>query len=121
MLFPVFTAVAAAAIYLGLQQEYSWVVPIYQYLDVIKSKWTHPQIVVTNTTTHEEWNILYHLGGNGPWIPKVDGPFADDLSIPEGCKIEQVHMVGVTQSLPIFVAHAYPVLDSKAQRKISNA
>jgi hypothetical protein len=121
MLFPVFIAVVAAAIYVGLQQEYFWVATIHEYLDVITSNWTHPHVLVTNTTTNDDWNILYHLGGNGPWIPKVDGPFGDDLSIPEGCRIEQVHMVGATQSLPIFVAHAYPVLDSEAQRKISNA
>jgi hypothetical protein len=97
MLFPVFIAVAAAAIYVGVLQEYSWVIPMQQYLEVITSKWTHPHVPVTNTTTHEDWNILYHLGGNGPWIPKVDGPFREELSVPEGCKIEQVHMVGAIQ------------------------
>ena len=27
-----------------------------------------------------EWNLLYHLGGNGPWIPKVDGFFGANWS-----------------------------------------
>jgi hypothetical protein len=114
MLLPIFVAVAAATIYVGLQQEYPWVTTINEYLGVITSQWTHPHILVTNTTTHEEWNILYHLGGNGPWVPKVDGPFGDDLSIPEGCKIEQVHMVGATQYLLILVPHAYSILDGEA-------
>jgi hypothetical protein len=114
MLLPIFVAVAAATIYVGLQQDHLWVATINQYLGVITSQWTHPHILVTNTTTHEEWNILYHLGGNGPWVPKVDGPFGDDLSIPEGCKIEQVHMVGATQYLLILVPHAYFILDGEA-------
>lgn len=100
MLFPVFIAVAAAGIYIGLQQEHPWVALIYGYLDVITSKWTHPQVLANHNTTNGDWNILYHLGGNGPWIPKVDGPFGDELSVPEGCKIEQVHMVGTTPLLP---------------------
>lgn len=39
------------------------------------------------------WNILYHLGGNGPWIKKVDGVVDGGVDVPEGCKVEQVHMV----------------------------
>jgi hypothetical protein len=97
MFFPILIAVTAAAIYLGIQQEYFWVNSAQDYLDVITSKWTHPHILPTNTTIQEDWNILYHLGGNGPWIPKTDGPFGDDLSIPEGCQIEQVHVVGAIQ------------------------
>lgn len=99
MLFPVFIAIAAAGIYIGLQQDYPWVALIHNYLDVVTSKWTHPQDLANHNTTHEDWNILYHLGGNGPWIPKVDGPLGDELSVPEGCKIEQVHMVGTTPLL----------------------
>lgn len=100
MLFPVSIAVVAAAIYFSMQQEYSWAVSVHDYFEVFMSKWTPPTILVThNTTTQEDWNMLYHLGGNGPWIPKLDGPFGDDLSVPEGCKIEQVHMVGATQHI----------------------
>lgn len=95
MLFPILIAVAAAGIYVGLQQEYPFVAVMHDYLDAVTSKWTHPQVPVNHNTAQEDWNILYHLAGNGPWIPKVDGPFGDELSVPEGCKIEQVHMVGV--------------------------
>lgn len=41
------------------------------------------------------WNLLYHLGGNGPWIEKVDGVVKGGIGVPEGCRVEQVHMVGL--------------------------
>jgi acid phosphatase len=41
----------------------------------------------------KDWNILYHLGGNGPWVQKIDGIVTNDLAPPEGCEIQQVHMV----------------------------
>jgi acid phosphatase len=39
------------------------------------------------------WNLLYHLGGNGPWIKKYTdhGMVGDDL--PLGCKVDQLHMM----------------------------
>lgn len=40
-----------------------------------------------------DWNILYHLGGNGPWIEKIDGLVTPSLQPPKGCVIDQVHMV----------------------------
>jgi acid phosphatase len=43
----------------------------------------------------EPWSILYHLGGNGPWIPKVSGIAEDGINPPAGCTVEQVHMVGL--------------------------
>jgi hypothetical protein len=43
----------------------------------------------------EPWSILYHLGGNSPWIPKINGIVADGIDPPAGCKVEQVHMVGL--------------------------
>jgi len=97
MFFPIFIAVAAAGIYLGLQQEFPWVALVHNHLDAIMNTWTHSENLVNRNTTQEDWNILYHLGGNGPWIPKVEGPFGDELSVPQGCKIEQVHVVRATQ------------------------
>lgn len=41
----------------------------------------------------KNWNILYHLGGTGPWVQKVDGIFTNDIGPPAGCKVEQVHML----------------------------
>jgi hypothetical protein len=40
-----------------------------------------------------EWNLFYHLGGNGPWIQKVDGVIHDTLAPPGGCVVDQAHMV----------------------------
>lgn len=44
----------------------------------------------------DDWNLFYHLGGNGPWIPKVNaefGTYDKDGKPPEGCVVDQVHMV----------------------------
>lgn len=94
MLLWISLAVVAAALYFGSQQELTWLTLMHDKFRTIPSRCNHPQVSVVNTT-HEDWNILYHLGGNGPWIPKVDGIYDDELSIPEGCHIEQVHMVGI--------------------------
>lgn len=70
--------------------------------------WWHPQRISSGEERHlgtlrqgqgggaisSDWNILYHLGGNGPWIEKVDGVVEGGIAAPEGCKVEQVHMVG---------------------------
>jgi acid phosphatase len=45
-------------------------------------------------TTDRDWNILYHLGGNGPWVEKVIDVVDGGIAVPEGCEVEQVHMVG---------------------------
>ncbi|RAH42893.1 putative MFS transporter [Aspergillus brunneoviolaceus CBS 621.78] len=44
---------------------------------------------------NDDWNILHHLGGNGPWIEKrgrvhYSQSFGPDL---DGCVIDQVHMM----------------------------
>lgn len=45
-----------------------------------------------------EWNLSYHQGGNGPWIPKVDRVINDDLTLPVGCVVDQVNMVSFWNS-----------------------
>jgi hypothetical protein len=43
-----------------------------------------------------DWNLFYHLGGNGPWIEKLNarfGTYDEDGKTPEGCVVDQVHMV----------------------------
>jgi acid phosphatase len=65
------------------------------------SSWFHPQSWIPNSndgglgtaTINKKWNILYHLGGNGPWIQKVDGIVDGGIGPPEGCTVEQVHMM----------------------------
>lgn len=65
------------------------------------SSWWHPQRTDgvpeehkqgAGATTHD-WNILYHLGGNGPWVEKVIDVVDGGIAVPEGCRVEQVHMV----------------------------
>lgn len=64
------------------------------------SSWWHPQRNDGNTfdrsrgagTTTKDWNILYHLGGNGPWVEKVID-VVDTVTVPDGCQVEQVHMM----------------------------
>ncbi|KAK7513796.1 histidine phosphatase superfamily [Phyllosticta citriasiana] len=41
----------------------------------------------------QDWNVLYHLGGNGPWVEKVDGVAHGGIAVPDGCAVEQVHMM----------------------------
>ena len=46
--------------------------------------------------------LFYHLGGNGPWIPKINGTIDEGIEPPAGCRVTQVHMVwhcGGTSSL----------------------
>jgi acid phosphatase len=38
------------------------------------------------------WNILHHLGGNGPWIEHVKGE-PSSLATPEECSVDQIHLV----------------------------
>lgn len=58
--------------------------------------WWHPhrQTGSGQSIIEKGWNLLYHLGGNGPWIEKIDGVVDGGLGPPEGCKVEQAHMVG---------------------------
>lgn len=58
------------------------------------SKWdAQSPIVFPVKAPHQDpWNILYHLGGNSPWIQNVDG---DDINTPVGCRVDQAHMVGI--------------------------
>jgi acid phosphatase len=65
------------------------------------SSWFHPQSWILNAgragrgfeTVSKKWNILYHLGGNGPWIQKVEGVVEGGIGPPDGCSVEQVHMM----------------------------
>ena len=41
----------------------------------------------------ENWNLFYHLGGNGPWIPKIDDVVPGGVDVPVGCSIDQAHMI----------------------------
>ncbi|KAI1626603.1 3-phytase phyB [Exophiala viscosa] len=50
-------------------------------------------IGICPTVFTNAWRLFYHLGGNGPWIPKIDGINYSDASLPEHCSVDQVHML----------------------------
>ena len=55
--------------------------------------------VLQHTVTDTDWNLFYHLGGNGPWIQKVDSVIHGPISPPTGCVVDQAHMVSLSTSL----------------------
>ena len=56
-----------------------------------------------------EWHLFYHLGGNGPWIQKVDHVLHNDVDVPTGCSVDQVHMLSRH-------AERYPTWNAGARR-----
>ena len=42
-----------------------------------------------------EWDIMHHQGGNSPWIFKEHGIVEARINPPPGCRVDQVHMVGM--------------------------
>jgi acid phosphatase len=59
--------------------------------------WFHPLQIPAGSESKKHrkgWNLLQHLGGNGPWIEKIDDrEESSNLAPPDGCSIEQVHLV----------------------------
>ncbi|KAH7116913.1 3-phytase B precursor [Dendryphion nanum] len=84
--------------------------------------WIHPQRLLnlkgagkeSASAVTKDWNILYHLGGNGPWIEKIDDVLEGGIGVPEGCIVEQVHMMSRH-------AERYPTLKAGTRmRKLFN-
>ena len=58
--------------------------------------WLQPSVAAafcSFSNTHFEWNLFYHLGGNGPWVRKQDAYGNVNDPLPTGCVVDQVHMV----------------------------
>ena len=70
-----------------------------RFLQGATQGWLPAWITSVHPSEHGEssWDILYHLGGNGPWIQKFDGILEENIEPPSGCEIEQVHMVSLLQ------------------------
>lgn len=53
------------------------------------------QSIVTDSkqSLGKGWNVIHHLGGNGPWIENTGEGAASNLNPPEGCSVDQVHLV----------------------------
>jgi acid phosphatase len=77
---PGYETFSLATFYEGIPYTSSW------------RSWWHPERG-GRSSIKKGWNLLYHLGGNGPWIEKVDGVVDGGIGVPEGCNVEQVHMV----------------------------
>ena len=56
-----------------------------------------------------DWDIMRHLGGNSPWIVHKSAalPDIDSMLPPNGCEVEQIHMVSVALTVGtfLFVSH----------------
>lgn len=65
------------------------------YLQTDNSGWWPPEYKPPKDSGYGggDWNILYHLGGNGPWIEKVDGVVDGSMKVPGGCEVDMVHMM----------------------------
>jgi len=55
--------------------------------------WKDGKIASKGGKVDKNWNILYHLGGTGPWVQKIDGVVTNNVGPPPQCKVEQVHML----------------------------
>lgn len=82
------------------------------------------------------WDLFYHLGGNGPWIPKIEGVIHGTLAPPTGCDVDQVHMVipfpisarvptilvyplgGHTAQSPMLITGNYLVMQNDTQHRM---
>lgn len=74
--------------------SYSQAPPHYASWDT----WFHPSrnLKVDNRAGNSRgWNQHHYLGGNGPWVEMLDEEELDlgGIQPPEGCSVEQVHMV----------------------------
>lgn len=60
------------------------------------STWFHPLQSPAGDGANpprKEWNLLHHLGGNGPWVEKTGQTGGPSLAPPEGCSVDQIHLV----------------------------
>ena len=80
---------SAAILFLLLGPRLSYCYPDLrqQVLRPNAPNWGNPPI------HKDKWNVLYHQGGNGPWIQKVDGVLDGGIELPEGCSVDMVHGV----------------------------
>ncbi len=82
----------------GISDEHFSLASFYSKIPYTSSwgSWWHPQRShgTEGGTIARSWNLLYHLGGNGPWIEKEEGVVKGGIGVPDGCRVEQVHMVG---------------------------
>lgn len=65
--------------------------PIFQNALCVFGGWLPFSSYICSDLISKQWNLLEHLGGNGPWIPRASEGYEERL--PMGCKVDQVHMI----------------------------
>lgn len=78
----------------ALQYDLTWLPALAAYLPSNLGFHDSVKPLATFANKSEDWNLLHHLGGNGPWIPKTTNVVDGGIDAPAGCRIEQIHMVG---------------------------
>ena len=63
------------------------------------------------------WNVLHHLGGNGPWIENAGEGVASNLAPPDGCLVDQVHLVCLMAiiTMIMLIGPSYLVMENDIQ------
>lgn len=54
---------------------------------------TQSKVTGSKQPLGKDWNVVHHLGGNGPWIENAGEGTASNLGPPDGCSVDQVHLV----------------------------
>jgi hypothetical protein len=91
-------AILAAAVWAVSQPQNQWLSDAARHIQSPLS------FLANDHPTDAQWDILQHLGGDGPWIQKTDNVLNHSIDVPEGCRVDQVHMVGL-----LVVGHFFPV------------
>lgn len=86
--------VAAAAAWMSYRPETSWL-----FTSTTNSIPLVQTVLGGDASEKETWDVRHHLGGNGPWIPKTDDVVEGGTDVPAGCRVDQVHMVGLHERL----------------------
>ncbi|CCX06869.1 Similar to 3-phytase B; acc. no. P34754 [Pyronema omphalodes CBS 100304] len=63
------------------------------YLQTEHKGWNVEAPITSLQNSTDDWNILYHLGGNGPWIDRLDGVVDGGVAVPSGCEVDMVHLM----------------------------
>lgn len=87
--------------------------------------WLNPSRAISEgsgVSRRRGWNIHHHLGGNGPWVEMIDDEEFRPRGIhpPEGCTVDQIHMVCSFMSLVSGYDATNRVADCAPFRKISH-
>jgi acid phosphatase len=86
--------------------------------------WFHPsqsKATGSKQSLVKGWNVLHHLGGNGPWIENAGEGAASNLAPPDGCSVDQVHLVCLVTTpyniyMIMLIRSSYLAMENDTQR-----